>query len=350
MTTNQTLDLVARWLVRDLVDRTQQRSPIELTDAAFAVLHPELGGRRLAASEKALIAEYNRIRREIVQPVLGRPSAVIATTPAAPTSAAVRSGYRIAKNKQGLARYSIHEGGPRLEVALRALRDRGKLAIEDYHIDTFQRMSNVETGGGVQALNTWDSGIVSIGFFQLTLLHGKVQDLIRSAPDAFRRYGIELDEGRTYKIGGNTPVAIKGAATANELRWGIWADRFYRAGLDDDVIVAECEDGKQRLSRGIAVAKKKLGGAFELFWTAYKASLPMRGLYQEALNNLPVGAYNGIAIAAKQATDASGYYEILKRAIPAGFAAYGKQHGKEAKIREKGNHIVAKTAVLHYRS
>lgn len=345
MTINPTLDRVARWLVRDLVTRAQQRSPVELTDAAFAVLHPELGGRRLAKAETAWIAEYNRIRREIVQPALAAPQA----TPTS-SSADVPPGYRMTKNKRGLARYSIREGGPRLEVALRSLRDRGKLAIEDYHIDTFQRMANVETGGGVQALNTWDSGVVSIGFFQLTLQHGKLQDLIRLAPAAFRRYGIELDEGRTYQVGDYTPVAIKGAATTKELRWGVWADRFYRAGLDDDIVVAECEDGKQRLSRGIAVAKKRLGAAFDVFWEAYKASLPMRGLYQEALNNLPAGAINALAIAKTQVPTAGSYYDILKRAVPAGFAHYGKQHGDEAGYRTKGEHIVEKTAVLRYKS
>ena len=359
----KTLDTVARWLVRDLVDRTQQRSPVELTDAAFAVVHSEHGGRRLERHETALIAEYNRIRRDIVEPLLrAQPSGAISTSssstppppvPAgAPVTAQVPKGYKKHRNGRGLSRYSIREGGPRLEVALRDLRQRGVLSVEDHEIDTFQRMANVETGGGVQALNTWDSGVVSIGWFQLTLQHGKLQDLIRLAPDAFRRYGIEVDEGRTYTVGDEKPVAIRGAATAGELRWNGWADRFYRAGLDAEVIRAEVADGRKRLAAGLDRAKAKLGATrYAVFKQAYDGSLPLRGLYQESLNNLPVGAYNSLIAAAKLAeaagvTDPAGYYGLLKRTTPVQFAAFGKTRNKEQDYREKGEHLVEKTATL----
>jgi hypothetical protein len=76
---------------------------------------------------------------------------------------------------------------------LRELRDQGKLSISDGDIELLQRISHVETGGSLQALNSWDDAYMSIGFMQWPLAFGKLQRLIDRATAAFRRYGIELD-------------------------------------------------------------------------------------------------------------------------------------------------------------
>lgn len=343
----RTLAIVARWIVRDLIAKDGLRSPTELTDAAFAVLHPELGGRKLARGETALIADYNRITRELVTPLLGDQPAP------APASGGKPPTRRYHVHERGLSRYSIYEDKERLETTLRKLMQRGVLTVSDDHIDTFQRVANVETGGGVQALNTWDSAVVSIGFFQLTLQFGELQKWIARAPDAFARYGIALDPGRTYLWGkGNRQIAIKGAATKNELRWGDWADRFYRAGLDPEIIAAEVVHCEDIMVHHASVAKRaldgrvrgyaRLAGGSDLFWKAYVGSLPLRGLYQEARNNRPAQGLRGIYDATKQAlaqgvTDPAAFYALAKRTMYAAFVA--------ADDAKSGKNIVAKTAV-----
>jgi hypothetical protein len=336
---SRTLEIVARWLVRDLIERAGQTSPGELTDAAFAVLHPELGGRAIARGEAALIADYQRIRRDLVDPALAPGRAAAASAPPVAGGLVplggpkVPPGYRVHRSERGLARYSAE----RLDAKLRALRAAGRLAVTDDEIDTFQRIANVETGGTTQALNTWDSGVVSIGFFQLTLQHGKLQRLIASAPGAFARYGIELDPPRRYPFK-QPQLAIKGAATTAELRWNGWADRFYRAGLDDEILVAQVIDGRAILERGLASARRyltEIPGGYELFSRAYAASLPLRGLYQEALNNKPVGAREGLRLAARRALAESAaaparLYAITREAMRDAFRALGDASSGES--------------------
>lgn len=352
----RTLEIVARWLVRDLIEKTGLRDVGELTSTAFTVMHPELGGRRIDKGEKALIADYNRIQRDLVAPLLASgasapaPSVSAAGTASLPAlgGARVPAGYKLTRRENtkgvlydaGLAKYS----GDRLETTLRGLMKQGVLSVTENELDTFQRIANVETSGGTQALNTWDSAVVSIGWFQLTLQHGKLQRLIRRAPQAFARYGIALDEGRKYTMGKEQQVAIKNAATTTELRWNGWAQRFYLAGLDPEIIAAEVEDGRQILKTGKEKAKKYLAGitgGFELFEKAYEGSLPLRGLYQEAINNLPMGGYEGIQLAMKRAlkegaSDPAEVYAIAKTAMVDALVARGDP--------KSGANIVKKTA------
>lgn len=361
----RTLDVVARWLVDDLVTRAAERDANRLTDAAFHVLHPENGGRALASGGGALAKDWVRIKRELVTPRLaagGGASPSTATPASSPapapapggttvwSTARVPPGYKVVtrtyngvSRERGLAKYS-HD---RLDVRLRELVAQGKLRVTADEIDTFQRIANVESGGGTQALNTWDSAVVSIGFLQLTLQFGELQAWIRLAPDAFRRYGIALDEGRTWRIGDERQTAIAGAATASELRWNGWAQRFYQAGLDPEIIAAQCEQGRRRFVRALAAAKRWLArqaGAWTRFEQAYQGSLPLRGLYQEAYNNKPVGARDAIRLAMKRAlarnvTDPAAVYALYKDAVVEAFTALDD--------RSSGTHIACKTASLH---
>ncbi|MBX7083440.1 MAG: hypothetical protein K1X88_29805 [Nannocystaceae bacterium] len=363
----RTLDTVARWLVDDLVARAGERDANRLTDAAFHVLHPEHGGRPLEGGGSALAKDWVRLKRELVTPRLAGSS--VASTPAPTTSgggspapapaptgskawstARVPPGYKVVKRtvggverERGLAKYS-HD---RLDVRLRQLVAQGKLRVTDDEIDTFQRIANVESGGGTQALNTWDSAVVSIGFLQLTLQFGELQAWIRLAPEAFRRYGIAVDEGRTWRIGKERQTAIAGATTAAELRWNGWAQRFYEAGLDDEIIAAQCEQGRRRFVRALGAAKRWLAGqsgAWARFEQAYSGSLPLRGLFQEAYNNKPVGARDAIRLAMKRAlargvTDPAAVYALCKDAVIEAFTALDD--------RSSGVHIASKTASLH---
>lgn len=348
---SRALDRVARWLVHDLSTRGGVTNADELTDAAFAVIHPELGGRRIAAGESALVNDWRRIRRELVEPSLTPRAQAATTTAATPVTgiglpplggAKVPTGYkRVLRNgvAKGLAKY----GGGALEAVLRPLVAAGKVQCSADDLDTFKRISNVETGGLIQALNTWDSAVVSIGFFQLTLQHGKLQRWIARAPAAFARYGIVLEPTRKYAFA-EPQRAIVGAPTTAELRWNGWAQRFYQAGLDPEVIAAEVELGKTILAEGLKSAARylqRIDGAMPRFRAAYDGSLPLRGLYQEALNNKPVGARNGLQRTMTQvlrqgATTPAAVYEIAKREFLAAFVALNDP--------DSGTHVVEKTA------
>jgi N-acetyl-anhydromuramyl-L-alanine amidase AmpD len=221
------------------------------------------------------------------------------TPPLAPASPALGGAkapadFKAVKRKgvvKGLSRYAT---GKRLDRVLKSMKERGLISTSDADIDTFQRIANVETGGVIQALNTWDSAVVSIGFMQWTLQHGKVQEWIRRAPDAFKRFGIELDKSRRYQWGtDNTQIAIKGAATKEELRWNGWAERFYYAGLDEAAIQAEVELAKEWLQRHLVGLARRLKIDYKLFKIHYDASPWLRGIFQAAYNNKPIAAIIG---------------------------------------------------------
>lgn len=227
---------------------------------------------------------------------------------------------------RGLARY----GGARLDQTLLNLKQRGIIQISNEDIDTFQRIANVETKGLIQAINTWDSAVVSIGFMQWTLQHGKLQEWIQRAESAFKRYGIALDEYRkyTWQYSKGKPVqqiAIKGAINKDELRWGRWAERFYLAGLDPEIIAAEVPLARQHLQRHLNGLRSHLRqngmlNDFAIFKTHYDRSLQIRGVFQAAYNNLPVAAKNGATNAlriSKQRISVSteDFLKILQKAI-----------------------------------
>lgn len=270
------------------------------------------------------------------------------SSPAAPAGPPALGGPLVPgkdykKYKRGLKR----PGVGRLDRVLRDLRTRGLLVVSDDDIDTFQRVANVETSGLIQALNTWDSAVVSIGFMQWTLQYQELHRWIGKAASAFRRFGIEIDPTRSYTIGDQQVPAIRGAATHDELRWDGWAQRFYLAGLDPEIIVAEVEHATAFVIPGkLRAAKGWLKGNAEgikLFEQSYQGSLPFRGLFVEAHNNRPAaaraGVKNGIARAlADGVSSPADVYAIMKEEILAAYVVQG--------FRSKGENVVNRTAQL----
>lgn len=238
--------------------------------------------------------------------------------PAPLTGPRVPPEFRVVARRgrvRGLARY----GGGRVDEVLRGLVAAGRLTLRDEDIDTFQRVANVETGGRIQGLNTWDSAVVSLGFMQWTLQHGKLQEWLRRAEAAFARHGIELDPGRTYTWtregrGVSEQGAIRGAATREELRWDGWAQRFFAAGLDEEAIVAEAALAAEHLRRHLTGLRAFLRdpALYSVFSGHYRTSPRVRGLFQAAYNNLPAAARRGTAAALQAAGDAeTGHFEEL---------------------------------------
>lgn len=257
-------------------------------------------------------------------------------------------GFRMGRGNKGLIRYSR---GNRLDTNLMRLRDAGRLTITDEEIDIFQRIANVETSGFIQGLNTWDSAVVSSGFMQFTLQHGKMQEWIKLAPEAYRRYGIELDESapryvwsRRNRSVARGQIAIKGVPNKNELRWNGWAQNFYDSGLDDEIIIAEVVLAKKYLNRHLKGLKNRLKNKslssiyYNTFRGHYSNSAYVRGMFQAAYNNLPVAATNGVInainrIGLSSSVDTVTFENALKKGIIDAYVARN----------DNGRNIISKT-------
>lgn len=158
---------------------------------------------------------------EPVTPVSPPPT----TTMGDPKDVPVPTGFRMEAKKRGLIRYS----GERLDRTLDSLRKSKVIELADDDLDTLQRIANIETCGGIQGINTWDSAVVSTGFMQWTLQHGKVQEWIVAAPEAFARYGIKVDTQHQYCWGKDEQLGIQEVSDMDLLRWGSWAERFFQS-------------------------------------------------------------------------------------------------------------------------
>jgi hypothetical protein len=192
------------------------------------------------------------------------------------------------KKGKGYAKY----GGGQLDDKLRGMMKSKTLRfkdpatgverteLSDSEITVLQGMANVEVGGYVAGVNTWDNMVVSMGFKQVTLGWGSLIEIIRLAPEGFKKHGIELDEARTYKLDATVP-AIKGVATAQELRGPLWAVRFFEAGLEDDVINAQLTYSLKALKEFEQTSKKKYSGK----WNKHLEDLTAKAWLFEMKNN-----------------------------------------------------------------
>jgi hypothetical protein len=147
-------------------------------------------------------------------------------------------------------------GGGRVDDTLRALNAAKKINVSGDEIELMQRLSEVESSGSINVINTWDSDVVSLGFMQYTLA-GRLQELIALAPEAFARYGIKLSTTRLKIKTGVEATGIEGVTDAKELRGLEWATRFFRAGLDPDIIAAQVKLAQGEFTK---LTNDKLGG------------------------------------------------------------------------------------------
>jgi hypothetical protein len=360
---------------------TGQRDANTLTNLIFYAKHPELPvGYKIQRHERDLAQQWVDIKERIIRPLLqalgtgpvsaGSPAgpSPTVTMPMAPPRATPPPvnddrAYRYHSKYGGYSRY----GGGRLETRLRELRDQGKLSISDGDIELLQRISHVETGGCVQALNSWDDVYMSIGFMQWPLVFGKLQRLIARAPDAFRRYGIELDPTRRYSIKRSyprpeTPIALKGVDHPRELRSLNWAKRFYAAGLDPEIVAREAELALEVIAEERRKIEKSLGRPIP----HYDESSALRALIQETNNHRPAWLRELLKSAVAQytssgASGAARFLELVRASIrsfyPKKAKALAEQTTKDpkkiadavARMVRSGENLIAKTATLHMR-
>jgi hypothetical protein len=248
----------------------------------------------------------------------------------------VPSGFRPVPRKgtaKGLARYT----NQRLDATLLAMRTKRLITLRDDEIDTFQRIANVETGGMITALNTWDSAYVSIGFMQWTLAYGELQHWIATAAPAFRRFGIEVDPGRTYALKSGSQPAIRGASGPAELRWDGWAERFWLAGFDPEAIAVEVRLAAESLERQLRWLQKLLGAGFATFMVHYRQSPWLRAIFHETYNNRPAVAKQAFPSAVSRAAgvrDTAGFVRVACEEVVRFYRARGEED-KALRLIEK---------------
>lgn len=105
-----------------------------------------------------------------------------------------------------------------------------------------------------------------MGFTQFTIAYNSIQKIIRKFPEAFRKFGIELDGQAKYP--GTKIQKIKGTRTPEDLRSLEWAKKFFAAGKDDAVIVA-LVDGTRERFRKMLHSSDKYGYLEEIGYRKY---------------------------------------------------------------------------------
>jgi len=234
--------------------------------------------------------------------------------------------------KKGYKRY-ISNGMFVDDIAV-ALRRRRLLSISDDDIDMLQRASNVETGGRLTALNSWDSAFMSVGFMQWTLKYRKLQQWIALAPQAFRRYGIELEPTRKYTFSPkHAERAIVGAARPADLRSREWGLRFYMASLDLDAVVVEY---RRALEVSNEVRRSIVDPHGAAVVAHYNSSPVLRALVQETHNNRPAYMKQAMKnVASKANTDTSTFLNLIRNEIVRVYTARENAPGKAANLIKK---------------
>ncbi|NJM97345.1 MAG: hypothetical protein HC800_09350 [Phormidesmis sp. RL_2_1] len=191
----------------DAIVRLLHQQPFTPDETTFAQLVCRWQRKQKLEADGIIGPKTWSIMRAALPQLRPAPSAPTPTRVPSLNGPKVPPGFKSVKRKgivKGLSRY----GGGRLDAFLLSLKAQGKITISNNDIDTFQRIANVETSGQVQGINTWDSAVVSIGFMQWTLQHGKVQEWIALASADFKRYGIELDNRQyVWQRQGDRPTA-----------------------------------------------------------------------------------------------------------------------------------------------
>lgn len=274
-----------------------------------------------AADKKALKSISNSIRKKLVE----ARHKLYRNGPLPPIGT-IKIPFGFKAVKRGLRTNTAYLTCPRVDTVLADLHNKGLINITQDQLDVFQRMANVETSGMITTLNSWDTAVVSIGFFQLTLHTGKLQRWIKLAPAAFKRYGIELHPTNKYIFDPTEKHPAIGNVENKDraqLRFHGWAERFHYAGLDQEVIIAQVSFGIKYLEEQKNTLKRRLRATFkqkddtlynQFINDHYNKSAYVRGLFQESLNNNPARATRAVYKAMKEPDTADwleGYKNML---------------------------------------
>lgn len=158
----------------------------------------------------------------------------------------------------------------KVKETLERLKKEGKITISDEQIELLVGVSQVESSGTLNVINSYDSDKMSAGFKQFTAA-GKLQDWVGRDEAAWKKYGIELDRDESGKLVEKTikkrdgkdvkAAGFKGMGKSDELRNNVWAMRFFEAGLDDDIVASQVEKAIEYMDKILRYVKSSKPGA-----------------------------------------------------------------------------------------
>lgn len=205
-------------------------------------------------------------------------------------------------------------GGP-VREKLTALTNAGSLRLNGDQIAAMAAIAEVETGGQIGCVQTYDNQVMSVGFKQVVLGHGSLEKLMNAAPAGFAKHGLQLDPSKTYprrKGWSVAPKQIVGCEDANALRSAEWAIRFYNASIEPDVIAAICDLVLQDLQQVEAAIAGHEGNGRQ----NYFEDLVAKAWLLEVYNNRPAFMQKVVArTAASAAATRDQFLDILASAV-----------------------------------
>lgn len=212
----------------------------EHTDAAPKLEAAETSEPRSVDVAPAPVADVAPAPTADVAPAPTAAPTVAHTAPTpAPAKPAGKAKETIRRKKNGYAKY----GGGAVRDVLTRLVESGQLHITGNQIAVLDAVAQVETGGQIGCVQTYDDQVVSIGFKQVVLGHGSLEKIMKKAPAGFAKHGLALDTSKTYEHPGwkKPPHQIAGCDDEELLRTEEWGNKFYEASMEPDVVAAMCE-------------------------------------------------------------------------------------------------------------
>lgn len=236
------------------------------------------------------------------------------------------------------AGFSKYGGGTVISVLTR-LTNEGLLALTPKQIVILDAIAQVETGGQISCVQTYDNQVVSVGFKQVVLGHGSLEKLMNRAAAGFAKHGLRLDSSRKYKRQSGwsqAPHQIQGCEDAEELRTPEWAIKFYHAGMEPDVIEGQCELALRELGHVQKTAKQQAKGV------VYFQDPTAEAWLLETKNNRPAfmtkAVSRAVADGAGKAASRDAFLDTLAQAIIDTYIeeepllAYRKAKSKKGKL------------------
>jgi hypothetical protein len=206
--------------------------------------------------------------------------------------------HRVRHRITYLKRWSGYQkyGGPPAWKKINELKERVSPALKPEEIEILSGMAAAETGGRIGAVNTFDDAVVSMGFTQVTLKYGTLQEVIKKTKAAFAKYNIALDNNKRNSYRGH-PM-IKGVKNANELRSPKWASRFFAASMEPAVIVALIELARKKIKL-VGTSISQHAGKRRIKGLRFFDAPITRALLTTVYNNRPVYPQKVIRLAIK---------------------------------------------------